>query len=263
MNRLLTSLALLVATLVPAQAGLLDWGNSSPTNLNGIDALFTTTGDDGIANIDPGDIICGIFDFGTINGRDVFGFMKAQVSFDGNTFAAPQNGSDRLETLLSASGSEFETQFNNLTTVDATPDSIFALFSSTTAQDLNSVVDPTDAYLGLTSSAFELDLLAGVADAADTLSIAGNDFLMGLTVTYTNGATSGFEDISYGSSGNSSQLVTTGSPLATITDLSGFAFQIESTNATNLQFNAVPEPTSLAILGLVGVAGTAMRRRRK
>ena len=260
MNRLLTSLALLVATLVPAQAGLLDWGSDEPTTLTGGGALFTTSHtSDGIANIAPGHIICGIFDFGNINGRDVFGLMKAQISFDGTSLARPVEGTDTLSSLLGANGASFKTQYDALTPTGEVADPIFALFSTTDDVDL-SIANASDPLLGITPGQFELDLLAGDGGTSDLLSLANNEFLMGLTVTQTNGSVDGFADISYGSGSDEADLVTV-NPLDTISDLSGWAFQISS--GPTLQFNAVPEPSSLAILGLVGVAGSAMRRRRR
>ncbi len=259
MNRLFTSLALLVATLVPAQAGLLDWGNGQPTTLTGGGARFTTSGTDGIGNIAAGDVITGVFDFGNVNGRDVFGLMRAQVSFDSTTLVRPAEGTDTLDFLLGSPGASFQTQYDALTTINEFADPTFALFSTTSSVDI-SIADANDSLLGITPGTFELDLLAGDAGASDLLSLASNEFLMGLTVTDTNGAVSGFVDQSYGSGSDEAELVTV-NPVDSISDLGGWAFQISS--GPTLQFNAVPEPSSLAILGLVGVAGSAMRRRRR
>ena len=110
---------------------------------------------------------------------------------------------------------------------------------------------------------FRLDLVAGLEDGSDLLAIASNEFVMGLSVVATNGSVDGFDQLSYGSAGKSTDLVTT-NPLGSVTAWttnSDYDFQIA--DGGNMQFTAVPEPTSLAILGLVGVAGTAMRRRRK
>ena len=291
MNRLFTSLALLVATLVPAQAGLLDWGNvGSSTTLTGagngtstLSALFTYdqgTGNTGLG-LQLGDIVCGIFDFGTVNGRDIFGLMKAQVI---NTTAGVQfqglGGSGGLEGSLGTSGFDVST----LNELDNTVTPMFALFSSTTSQDLASVANASDATLGISTSAFELDLLAGDLDgfnnSPDELRFLGDpsnapsasdtglaDFLLALTVSDTNGSAT-FEDTSYSATlggttfSGSTDLVVSGT-LGSLsgTDQTGFTYEISS--GTQLQFTAVPEPSSLAILGLVGVAGTAMRRRRK
>jgi hypothetical protein len=259
MKRFFTSLALLVASFVPAQAGLLDWGNGQPTTLSGLGAKFTTSGTDGIANLSAGDLITGIFDFGTINGRDVFGLLRAQVGANGTSLVRPSPGSDALDFILGSSGQDFEAQYAALTEQEGFADPIFALFSSSSSQDLASVANSSAPLLGITPGSFELDMLAGVYDGSDLLSFASSSFVMGLTVTDTNGSVVGFADISYGTASKSSELVTTGA--ASITDVSGWAFEI--TSGPNLQFTAVPEPSSLAILGLVGVAGSAMRRRRQ
>ena len=291
MNRLFTSLALLVATLVPAQAGLLDWGNvGSSTTLTGagngtstLSALFVYeqgTGNTG-TSLQLGDIVCGIFDFGTVNGRDIFGLMKAQVI---NTTAGVQfqglGGSGGLEGALGTSGFDV----SSLNELDNTVTPMFALFSSTTSQDLASVANASDATLGIGTSDFELDLLAGDLDgfnnSPDELRFLGDppnnpsasdtdlaDFLLALTVSDTNGSAA-FEDTSYSATlggttfSGSTDLVVSGT-LGSLsgTDQTGFTYEISS--GTQLQFTAVPEPSSLAILGLVGVAGTAMRRRRK
>ena len=292
MNRFFTSLALLVATLVPAQAGLLDWGNSQPTTLTGagngtstLSALFTYdqgTGNTG-TSLQLGDIVCGIFDFGTVNGRDIFGLMKAQVITNnaGGVQFQGLGGASGLEGALGTSGFDVSTlnELNNTVTP------MFALFSSTTSQDLASVANASDATLGIGTSDFELDLMAGDLDGLnndpDELRFLGidpsnapsasdtglADFLLALTVSDTNGGAS-FQDTSYSATlggttfSGSTDLVVSGT-LGSLsgTDQTGFTYEISS--GTQLQFTAVPEPSSLAILGLVGVAGTAMRRRRK
>ena len=213
MNRLFTSIALLVATLVPAQAGLLDWAGGGTTTLSGSGARFTTSGSNGIDNISAGDIITGIFDFGTINSgqsnqRDIFGLMRAQVATDGTSLIRPGNGNQTLDFLLGGPGAAFKNQYDALTEAYGFADPTFAVFSSTAAKDI-SLADASETLLGLTPGSFELDLLAGDAGNSDLLSLASDKFLMGLTVTDTNGSVGGFTPFSYGDGTNSSELVTT------------------------------------------------------
>ena len=174
---------------------------------------------------------------------------------------------------------------STLNELDNTVTPMFALFSSTTSQDLASVANASDATLGIGTSDFELDLLAGDLDgfnnSPDELRFLGDppnapsasdtglaDFLLALTVSDTNGSAA-FQDTSFSATSSegvtfsgATDLVVSGT-LGSLsgTDQTGFTYEISS--GTQLQFTAVPEPSSLAILGLVGVAGTAMRRRRK
>ena len=302
MNRLFTSLALLVATLVPAQAGLLDWGNGQPTILTGagdgsstVSALFAysqLSNNSGLSTLAQGDIVCGIFDFGTVNAgqanqRDIFGLMKAEVYSNngtGNVIFQTVGGSDSLYDSLVASGFDPDA----LTTLDGGISATFALFSTTQSLDLATVAtgNASDATLGIDTARFELDLMAGDGDTGfggpDELRFTystptpGNpsnapsssdtglaEFVLALSGSKSNGSAA-FQDTSYtaGSLSGSTDIVVSGS-LASIdgTAAAGYTYQIGS--GPTLQFTAVPEPSSLAILGLVGVAGTAMRRRRK
>lgn len=293
MTRFLTSLVLLAATLAPAQAGLLDWANDgSGTNLAGTgapSAYFQVTQKDSNSTLDRGDCVTAIFDFGTINSRRVFGFMQVEIdaSPDGNgVIFTNGDGAESLSGVLGAAG--FTAQINALTDVGnfATPS--FALLSnSDTSKTLANTNDQSSSTLGLaTSDGWEIDLLAGLNGSQDALrwygsgvstpisdngtesADTGTDFVLGLSVTdYSGGSSVGFAPISYtyGGTTASTDLVVQTSGGATLdsvlyTTATGYNFKMDGPDLT---FTAVPEPSSLAVLALVGVAGSAMRRRRK
>ena len=290
MTRFLTSLVLLAATLAPAQAGLFDWANSgSATNLAGTgfpSAYFQVTQKDANSTLDRGDCVTAIFDFGTINSRRVFGFMQAEIdaSPDGNgVIFTNGDGAESLEGVLGLNG--FTSQLNALTDVGTFATPTFALLSnSDTSKTLANTNDQSSGTLGLTTSdGWEIDLLAGLNGSQDTLrwygtgvstpisetgtesADTGTDFVLGLTVTDYNGADMAWDSTSYtyGSTTASTDLVVqTSGGLDSVlySNATGYNFKMEGPDLT---FTAVPEPSSLAVLALVGVAGSAMRRRRK
>lgn len=285
MLRLLTSFILLTATLMPAQAGLFDWANSgSATNLSGTgtpSALFQITNGAGDATrLDQGDIVTAIFDFGDIGGRSVFGYMRARADFvnaSGYTWTDP-SGASVMEAVLTGAGFSYGSLTATSPAAFNTP--TFALLShADTAKTLANVEDENSASLGLKASdGWELDLIAGLEDAQDTQAWIGSgapinvdgtgdtglDFVQGLTVKAVNaGSGIGFNGVSYtyGSNTKISDIVTTALSNINYTSETGYQFAID--NGPALQFFAVPEPSSLAIVGLVGLAAGWRSRRRR
>ena len=292
MYRLLLSITIGIACYSTSFAGYFDWAGPGTVFRDDSAINVSSTG-----TIDAGDVVQIVSFIEVMDGSTptdtILGLTWLQVdNFD--TSAKRYNfksaTSDTLDSFLTGLTTGGATGTD--TVVDGTiSNSTFALLRSTSSySDLTSLgLDFDAANFGLTAKEWEVSVVAGMDGVDDfaawdsvnsgqidpddaTSGQTGYEFRFGFTVTdlyddsslYPGGTYPGFtvEDFDGGS---------TTASVGTLTD----AYTIEyATNAfnqelkmSNLEFKilnaSVPEPSSLAVVSLLALGATSVRRRRQ
>lgn len=297
MYRFLLSITVGLACYSTGFAGYFEYDASTYTS----NAYFNVTDNDSPADqvVNVGDVIKMVtilnYTDSSSAARTALGIAFVEVATHlakSYTFAAPS--SDSLTSFLSTNS--FDTTGME-TTGSTVGDAIYTLISRAGTYDINSVgFDFTDASLGLTSSDWTVDLLAGMDSTDDFFEFSSGALGQSdLTTEYPDGTTvtdptpSTFDAkfalttisvrddsdaFSPGGSFNGTTINGFGGTTATadigsVNDLS-LDYSNTGPNGTNLSSlqnqialpGNVPEPSSLAILGLVTAVAGLRRRRR-